>query len=428
MKMHGKYLRVMAAVGITTTSLSMLPASAVASGGSGAVHATLLITAGDPSQQVLQTLMAEYAKIHPGSTLTVTQIVQSSVDQKLTLDASAGDLPTIFIGPQSPTQQGQFGTEGYSLNIQTALTSLGVYNDLNPAAVKILKTLEGGLYAIPDQLAMEGFWYNKKIFAQNNITPPTTWSAMVSDAAALEAKGIQPFAADGSDGWPLTRLISGYIFRDLGPNALLKVKDGTAKLTDPQYVAAAQQVADLGAKGYFGKGFATLDYSAAEAEFLDGEAAMFYMGSWALPDFANPKLSEIGASDVGYFPVPAVAGGAGAVTDTPMNCGEPLMFSAKAYNAADAQWLKFVAENFGNVALKQGDITGFEVLPKVTTATPLMQIVQHQIAVTTTPVLWFEAYFSSKATTVAQSDAAPLVDGGMSAQQYMSNVQAALDS
>jgi raffinose/stachyose/melibiose transport system substrate-binding protein len=246
--------------------------------------------------------MKEYAVTHPGSTLTVTTIVQTSLDQKLTLLASAGDLPTMFVGPQDPSQQEQMGKAGYSLNIQTALTKLGVFNELKPSAVKIIDTLQGGLYAIPDQLAMEGFWYNKKIFAQDGITPPTTWSALVSDAKALTAKGVQPLAADGMDGWPLTRIISGYIFRELGPNALLKVSNGQAKLTDPAYVKAAQAAAALGTAGYFGKGFATLGYTAAEEEFLSSKAAMFYMGTWALPDFSNTTLGTIGASNVGFFP------------------------------------------------------------------------------------------------------------------------------
>jgi len=43
-------------------------------------------------------------------------------------------------------------------------------------------------------------------------------------------------------------------------------------------------------------------------------------------------------------------------------------------------------------------------------------------------VLWFEALFSTKATTVSQTNAASLVNGSMSAQQFMQTVQDALSS
>jgi raffinose/stachyose/melibiose transport system substrate-binding protein len=52
----------------------------------------------------------------------------------------------------------------------------------------------------------------------------------------------------------------------------------------------------------------------------------------------------------------------------------------------------------------------------------------HLIKTTKSPVLWFEALFGAKATTISQKDAAPLVTGQMSPQQFMSNVQAALSS
>jgi raffinose/stachyose/melibiose transport system substrate-binding protein len=38
-------------------------------------------------------------------------------------------------------------------------------------------------------------------------------------------------------------------------------------------------------------------------------------------------------------------------------------------------------------------------------------------------VLWFEAYFNQKANADASNDAAPLVTGQMSPQQYMSTLQ-----
>jgi raffinose/stachyose/melibiose transport system substrate-binding protein len=40
-------------------------------------------------------------------------------------------------------------------------------------------------------------------------------------------------------------------------------------------------------------------------------------------------------------------------------------------------------------------------------------------------VLWFEALFSTQATTVSQQGAAPLVNGSMSPTAFMNSVQAA---
>lgn len=90
---------------------------------------------------------------------------------------------------------------------------------------------------------------------------------MVSDAAKLQASGIQPFTADGQDGWNVTRFVGMYLFRELGPNAMKDVADGKAKLTDPKYVKAANAVAALGKAGYFGNGVASTDYNGAINQF-----------------------------------------------------------------------------------------------------------------------------------------------------------------
>ena len=133
------------------------------------------------------------------------------------------------------------------VNFQTAMSKLGVLNMVEPGAIDTIKKLYGGQFdVLPYEYNIEGFWYDKKIFADHGITVPTTWPELVSAAAKLKAAGVLPLSASGQQGWPITRLVSGYLYRSLGPDALQKVASGQAKLTDPQYVAAAQQIADLG--------------------------------------------------------------------------------------------------------------------------------------------------------------------------------------
>jgi raffinose/stachyose/melibiose transport system substrate-binding protein len=59
---------------------------------------------------------------------------------------------------------------------------------------------------------------------------------------------------------------------------------------------------------------------------------------------------------------------------------------------------------------------------------PLTASIQQTINNTQQSVLWFEAYFDQKATADAANNAAPLVTGQMSAQQYMSILQSDQES
>jgi raffinose/stachyose/melibiose transport system substrate-binding protein len=377
---------------------------------------------------ILSTLTSQYAGTHPGTTFKVDFVAQpTQLIQQIQLLAGQGALPVLYNTPSNDLMA-SLSKDGELLDIGTTFQQLGVYDQLVPAAVSIANKIYGSPLAIlPFELNMEGFWYNKQIFARNGIQPPDNWDQLVQIAANLQGKGIQPFTASGTQGWPITRLIGNYLYRKYGPDALLNVKNGQARLTDPGYVEAAQAVANLGKQGYFGKGVATLDYQPAEDLFLQGKAAMFYMGSWALRDYTNPSVNKIGEDNIGYFPFPNVVGGTGSADQIAMNDGQTTSVNKAKYNSAVGGWLAYVAKNYGDLALqKEGAVTGFVVHNKPATLDPLTSLVIDQIAKVSQPVLWFEALFSQKATNISQEDAAPLLTGAMSPANFMAAVQQAL--
>jgi raffinose/stachyose/melibiose transport system substrate-binding protein len=377
--------------------------------------------------QVFTALTKSYAKIAPGTKFKYDYTEQTQLNQKIQLLAGQNALPLLYNTPANDLLF-QLRKKGNVLDVGKEAAKLGVTKDLVPAAVSILKTLYGGkMLSLPTEFNLEGVWYNKKIFADNNVSVPKTWDQLVAAAAKLKAAGVQPFAASGIQGWPITRLVGNYIFSTLGANAMANVIDGKAKLTDPKYVAAAQAVADLGAKGYFGSGVGSLDYTPAEQLFLQGKAAMFYMGSWILGELNDPKQNEIGLANVGFFPFPKVAGGKGPAVIIPMNAGQPSSVNPKKLDAANEKWLKYAMQHYGDVAMRlKGQVTGFKVhaLPRNLSSATTMVV--NTLATAKNPVLWFEALMSAKATTVSQQDATPLVTGQMSPQDFMAAVQQAI--
>src|SRR5256886_7172848 len=216
------------------------------SNGSVNIHFLSVQAAGIGWPLVLSTITDQYAKTKPGSTFAVNLVAQNNLNQQVQLLAGSGALPVLYNTPPADLVA-SLTKDGEVLDIESTFNQLGVTQELVPAAVTLIKQVfNGKLIALPFELNIEGFWYNKQIFAQHNLQPPQTWDELVQIAASLQQKGIQPFAASGKQGWPLTRLVGNYIFRSLGPDALQSVQSGQAKLTDTAYVAAAQAVANLG--------------------------------------------------------------------------------------------------------------------------------------------------------------------------------------
>jgi raffinose/stachyose/melibiose transport system substrate-binding protein len=361
--------------------------------------------------------------------LEIETVPQTQLDQQLQLLAGQDALPVSFAAGNTPQLTAELDEAGQLLDFEATFDELGVMDRVNPAAVDTIKSLYGGKFnVLPYQYNIEGFWYNTQIFEENGVEVPTTWAELVDAAAQLAQAGVQPLSASGEQGWPLTRLISGHLFRSIGPDALQAVADGEAKLTDPEYVEAAAAVSELGDAGYFGEGVGSIDYDTAINSFMAGDAAMLYMGSWVTANFSDEELNKIGIENIDFFPFPAVEGGAGSIEQTPANVGLPMTFSAKQYNDEVGAWLTCIAENYGTVALEEANsVSGFvpEETPELD---PLTQIVQEQVDSAEESVLWFEALFGSEATTVSQTNAAPLVSGSVTPEEFMSKVQSAIQT
>lgn len=363
--------------------------------------------------------------------LEINSIPQADLDGQIQLLVGQDALPAMFAAGGTPAEGAKLWNAGKLVDFEESLDELGVLDQIEPGAVSTIKALYGGAFSfLPFQYNIEGIFYNKQLFADHGFEEPQTWDELMEIAEAFKAEGILPFTASGEQGWPITRLLSGYIFRSLGPDALRKVADGEAELTDPEYVEAAAAIAELGANGYLNENIASLDYDGAQNEFLNGNAAMFYMGTWALTAINDPEGNEIGVDNVGFMPFPAVEGGAGDIGQYPSNVGLPSTFGSATYGPKVQSWVKCITENFGEMSLvEQNTISGFKVPDEVWAEQPqLTQDVHDRISGSTESVLWFEALFNAKAGQDSSKNVSLLVTGQMSPEEFMGLLQTDLDA
>ncbi len=422
----------LAACGGTTTT----PGGTTSGGGASNVNeGTEFVVLTANENPALRTQLDNLAKgvCAPANTalpLKHETVAQADVVTKITLLASQGSLPNHFIaGTAQVRPTGDLGKAKVLLDYEKALTDAGAWNNVVPAAATTVKNVYGGMVSLPYQYNVEGIWYNKKLFAANGITEPKTYDELLAAMDKLKAAGVTPITQGGKQGWPLTRLIGIHLFRNVGPNALADVRDGKAKLTDPEYVKAAQALADMAAKGYLGDGVSTRESDAATAAFLTGKAAMTYNGSWLLSNINDAKQNTIGVDAVGFMPFPSVSGGKGNADQWPANAGASMSFRAKDYGPKNAAWLKCIAENYGEEALKtSGQISGLKVNKEVTTVAPATKMVQEKVAAAKDSVLWFEALMDQKSNALASTNVSLLVTGQMTPADYMAKLQASIDA
>ena len=385
----------------------------------------LSIIAEDDSWMTVLGQVAElHIEEHPGSSFDVQFSDGESHDQQLQLLASSDSLPVMYHNFSDLASTRSAQERGVLMDLEPVLDELGITDLITPAARDTMKST-WGVVTLPFEMSITGFWYNKQMFGDLDLVPPTTWEELLEVADVLAENDIQPFAASGISGWPIADIIGFHIFANVGPDSLQAVADGNASLTDPEYVESARYVAEIGNRGYFGPGVSDLDYDAARDLFLAGGAGMYLMGSWVLPAFNDPAINLVGAENVGWFPLPL--GDTGEQVSS-LQIGWPVVVNEALYDEGFGEFLVTVAENFGTMALEeQGHISGFAVDEIPESVAPLTELIVSELESAGTPVTWFYQLFNARGQDESHANAALLVTGQMSPEDYMQAIQTALE-
>lgn len=226
-----------------------------------------------------------------------------------------------------------------------------------PAAQVAWQTDDGkDTFCMPIASVIHGFLYNKKIFKKLNLQPPKTEAEFFAVLDAVKKSGGHaPLALGTADQWESSQIV----FTNIGPNhwqgeegrkALIA---GKARVTDPQFLAAFEMMARLGA--YLPKGASAQTYGDSQNLFALGRAAVYPMGSWDIAYFNQSKELELGV-----FPPPVRKAGDKCFISDHMDIG--LGVNRKSKNKDEA--LKFLtwvgSQEFADLYTNR--VTGFFTL------------------------------------------------------------------
>jgi glucose/mannose transport system substrate-binding protein len=188
--------------------------------------------------------------------------------------------------------------------------------DAFPKQLQTLVSDGGEIYSVPANIHRGNVvFYNKKVFDDNGIKPPTTWDELYAAAETLKGKNIPALAVGGKDTWAVTMLWEDALIASVGADKFNELMAGKAEWTDPGVVAAFAALAKIWTSGYVNSDYAALTWDEAAGKVLKGEAAMTVMGDWAKGYFqANDTANW--STDIGWVPSPGTAGIFKVITDS----------------------------------------------------------------------------------------------------------------
>jgi multiple sugar transport system substrate-binding protein len=147
-----------------------------------------------------KTLVGTYKPTGTALPATYQEIQWANFTQTFSSAIASKTGPAVSTGGGFQAfQYAQQGAIAYADNLVADFKKDGTYDDFLPNLVDAMKT-PAGYAAIPWQLDIRVWWYNKKTFAKLGLTPPTTWDEMMTVGQALTAKGYYGFAAGAGAG------------------------------------------------------------------------------------------------------------------------------------------------------------------------------------------------------------------------------------
>ena len=245
---------------------------------------------------VLDRLIAAFEKTHPGIDVELSYKPGPQYTAALNTALAGGAAPDV-IG----WIEGDAIRVGAKAKQIVPLDGKIPIGRLIPAA-RAQVAFNNHVYGSPLAAYTVGIFYQRPIFKEYGLKPPTNWPQLLAATKKLKDEGVTPWSMPAKD------MIIPYFFYIMAASSILGqdgyrgLRRGTRKVTEKQVVRAAQLMIDL--QEYYNDGFQAVSYAEGKALFAQGRTAMLIGGSADYTGYkqVNPKV------DVGVFGFPSPSG------------------------------------------------------------------------------------------------------------------------
>lgn len=269
------------------------------------VRFTHSITGGS-SREALDAIIADFEAANPD--IKIKQIVfddDQYSNQGLITQLKSNEVPDIFFEWAGYPVQRDVAA-GYAYDLTDAMAADGWKASFAPSVWTdgAGTMVDGKPYLVPLSLDLTNtIWYNKKIFAENNLTPPKTWDEFVALSKTLADAGETPIIEGNNEFWPLGNWAGHIAAMVVPPDEYVAAFKQEAPFDTPAFEKALGLLTQLHEVGAFNKDMQSLGADPAMATFFQEGAVMHPIGSWLVSETAN--LAEEGF-EYSQFNTPAI--------------------------------------------------------------------------------------------------------------------------
>jgi len=207
----------------------------------------------------------------------------------------------------------------------------GLNDSLKSAAASM--TIDGKKWGVPYTYYQWGIYYNKDVYKKVGASEPKNWDEFVANCEKFNAAGIDCLTTGTKALWPGAGIFDYINMRTNGYEFHMDLTAGKVAWTDDKVKATFANWARI--VPYITKNHAAIDWQDAAALLVQGKAANYVMGNFAVATFKDGGMTN---DNLGFMVFPEITPGIPRAEEAPT---DTFHIPSGAKNKDDAK--KFLA-------------------------------------------------------------------------------------
>ena len=310
-------------------------ALAIAAGSASAQQRVLKYNADyDPIPlKAMEELIADFEKANPDIDVQLTNFDHEGYKTAIRnfLTADAPDLANWYAG----NRMAPFVKAGQFMDVSDVWEANGLKDSLGSALASM--TIDGKQWGIPYTYYQWGIYYNRDAYKAAGVDLPgdggVTWDQFVQNCEKFKAAGIDCLTTGTKALWPGAGIFDYLSLRTNGYDWHMALTAGQVPWTDQKVRDVFAQWARI--QPYITANHAAIDWQDAAALLVQGKAAHYVMGNFAVGVFKEGGMTN---DNLGFMVFPEITAGIPRAEEAPT---DTIHIPAGAKNVEDAK--KFLA-------------------------------------------------------------------------------------
>ncbi|MFN4153928.1 MAG: ABC transporter substrate-binding protein [Paracoccaceae bacterium] len=250
------------------------------------------------------------------------------------LTADPPDLANWYAG----NRMAPFVSAGQFADVTDVWEEHGLGDSLSSA--KASMTIDGKQWGVPYTYYQWGIYYNRDAYAAAGVDLPgeggVTWEQFLANCDAFKAAGIDCITTGTKALWPAAGIFDYLSLRTNGYEWHMDLTAGNVAWTDDSVRKVFAEFAKI--QPYITANHAAIDWQDAAALLVQGKAAHYVMGNFAVGNFKEGGMTD---ENLGFMVFPEITPGVPRAEEAPT---DTIHIPAGAKNIDDAKkFLAFVA-------------------------------------------------------------------------------------